>query len=298
MKLDDCCTCRHSRDDHQRGTGHCLDLDDDCDGPDNPDSYLDDAGDSEKRKRRRAAIPSESGNDSGRLCTVQESPPSRPAEAPREPGPSTAIEPRWRVGRTLGRTLYRDGVCVGIVDTPEIAAEIVAACNAARTQREKVGASQTPAKPPCDHPDCFVCGGTGSPPPATTEPDEAMRIAKRLVVEVNVCPDADKFAAQIRALEKAAEARVTAAWQADVDRRESAFAKERLGYLRDRDENIAKAEARGEMNGRREALEEAAGLCDGYGREGDRLYKEFACETADELSARIRALAAKPKEGE
>jgi hypothetical protein len=36
----------------------------------------------------------------------------------------------WRVGTKLGRTLYRDEVFVGTVDTPEIAAEIVAAMNA------------------------------------------------------------------------------------------------------------------------------------------------------------------------
>lgn len=36
---------------------------------------------------------------------------------------------RWRTGNKLGRTLYRDEVCVGIVDTPEIAAELVAAAN-------------------------------------------------------------------------------------------------------------------------------------------------------------------------
>jgi hypothetical protein len=33
----------------------------------------------------------------------------------------------WRTGKKLGRTLYRDEVCVGIVDTPEIANEIVGA---------------------------------------------------------------------------------------------------------------------------------------------------------------------------
>jgi hypothetical protein len=37
----------------------------------------------------------------------------------------------WRVGTKLGRTLYRDEVFVGVVDTPEIAAEIVAAMNGA-----------------------------------------------------------------------------------------------------------------------------------------------------------------------
>ena len=38
---------------------------------------------------------------------------------------------RWRVGRKLGRTLYKDDRCVGMVDTPELAAEIVAAMNEA-----------------------------------------------------------------------------------------------------------------------------------------------------------------------
>ena len=51
-------------------------------------------------------------------------------------------EPRWRVGRTLGRTLYRDGRCVGMVDTPELAAEIVAALNgAAPNDREAIAKS-------------------------------------------------------------------------------------------------------------------------------------------------------------
>jgi len=45
----------------------------------------------------------------------------------------------WRVGRKLGRTLYRDEVCVGMVDTPEIALAIVHAMN----EREKM---------------CSVCG--------------------------------------------------------------------------------------------------------------------------------------------
>ncbi len=35
----------------------------------------------------------------------------------------------WRVGRTLGRTLYVDDQCVGMVDTPQIAAAIVEAMN-------------------------------------------------------------------------------------------------------------------------------------------------------------------------
>ncbi len=36
---------------------------------------------------------------------------------------------KWRVGRKLGRTLYRGDECVGMVDTPEIAAQIVKAMN-------------------------------------------------------------------------------------------------------------------------------------------------------------------------
>lgn len=41
-------------------------------------------------------------------------------------GPSP---PQWRVGKTLGRTLYLDDKCVGMVDTPEIANLIVKAMN-------------------------------------------------------------------------------------------------------------------------------------------------------------------------
>jgi len=36
---------------------------------------------------------------------------------------------RWRVGRKLGRTLYLDDQCVGMVDTSAIAAEIVTRMN-------------------------------------------------------------------------------------------------------------------------------------------------------------------------
>ncbi len=38
--------------------------------------------------------------------------------------------PAWHRGRKVGRTLYRDDVLVGLVDTPELAAAIVAAMNA------------------------------------------------------------------------------------------------------------------------------------------------------------------------
>lgn len=36
----------------------------------------------------------------------------------------------WRQGNKLGRTLYIDNVCIGMVDTPAIAKSIVAAMNA------------------------------------------------------------------------------------------------------------------------------------------------------------------------
>jgi hypothetical protein len=41
----------------------------------------------------------------------------------------------WRVGKKLGRTLYRNDVCVGFVDTPAIAAEIVSGMNAGSPTR-------------------------------------------------------------------------------------------------------------------------------------------------------------------
>lgn len=48
----------------------------------------------------------------------------------------------WRVGRKLGRTLYKRDVCVGLVDTPGLALEIVEAMNrgsaAAPVERQPV----------------------------------------------------------------------------------------------------------------------------------------------------------------
>jgi hypothetical protein len=41
---------------------------------------------------------------------------------------------RWRVGRKLGRTLYVDDVCVGMVDTASLAEEIVGAMNGTPTE--------------------------------------------------------------------------------------------------------------------------------------------------------------------
>lgn len=42
----------------------------------------------------------------------------------------------WRTGRTIARNLYRNDVYVGVVDTPELAAEIVAAMNGQRPNKE------------------------------------------------------------------------------------------------------------------------------------------------------------------
>lgn len=42
---------------------------------------------------------------------------------------SAVAKPKWRVGRKLGRTLYVDDQCVGMVDDESIAADIVNAMN-------------------------------------------------------------------------------------------------------------------------------------------------------------------------
>ncbi len=54
------------------------------------------------------------------------------AERPRHRHSSVLLSPRgrvsrpaWRVGRTLGRTLYLDGVCIGMLDDPRLAALVV-----------------------------------------------------------------------------------------------------------------------------------------------------------------------------
>lgn len=52
----------------------------------------------------------------------------------------------WRVGTKLGRTLYRDEVCVGMVDTPELAAELVEAINAAPVRTEAEGGIHVPVR--------------------------------------------------------------------------------------------------------------------------------------------------------
>jgi hypothetical protein len=50
------------------------------------------------------------------------------------PTPSAQKAPEkgvWRTGRKLGRTLYHDDTCVGMLDTPDIAARVAAALNRA-----------------------------------------------------------------------------------------------------------------------------------------------------------------------
>jgi hypothetical protein len=54
---------------------------------------------------------------------------------------------RWRVGRTLGRTLYVGDKCIGMVDTPAIAEDIVDRMNAA-DERHQVAVVNAGAEPP------------------------------------------------------------------------------------------------------------------------------------------------------
>src|ERR1700685_3701975 len=53
----------------------------------------------------------------------------------------------WRVGRKLGRTLYKDDQCVGMFDTPELAAEIVRAMNLIETHRVGYTVDDSPEAP-------------------------------------------------------------------------------------------------------------------------------------------------------
>lgn len=49
----------------------------------------------------------------------------------------------WRTGSKLGRTIYRDGVLVGMVDVPDVGAEIVATMNDAGKARAELEALRT-----------------------------------------------------------------------------------------------------------------------------------------------------------
>jgi hypothetical protein len=65
----------------------------------------------------------------------------------------------WRVGRKLGRTIYKDDVCVGMVDTPAIAERIVTAMNAAEPSTH---ASETRVPRSDPHADTCECGSRGT----------------------------------------------------------------------------------------------------------------------------------------
>ena len=122
---------------------------------------------------------------------------------------------RWRVGRKLGRTLYRDDVCVGMVDSTELAATIVKAMNAKATARarmealgmkepneelqrenlrENLGTIETPKGDSADEPhikhSCALCGLTWQsatrPRSAVTEPAGEVPVANRTAGPVTV----------------------------------------------------------------------------------------------------------------
>jgi hypothetical protein len=82
--------------------------------------------------------------------------------------------PKWRVGRKLGRTLYKEDACVGMVDTPELATEIVARMNEiARPSRglacetclgARVICYRDMKAVPCHMPNELQCPNTGHHP--------------------------------------------------------------------------------------------------------------------------------------
>jgi hypothetical protein len=75
----------------------------------------------------------------------------------------------WRVGVKLGRTLYKDDVCVGMVDTPALAEEICARMNEGRAWSPNTDVDTLPL---CDCPEgptlrwdaglCSACGNRTS----------------------------------------------------------------------------------------------------------------------------------------
>ena len=56
-----------------------------------------------------------------------------------------SAEPRWRVGRRLGRTIYLDGLLVGLVDSEHLAQRIVDACNRLEYERNAAVPKASPA---------------------------------------------------------------------------------------------------------------------------------------------------------
>jgi len=74
---------------------------------------------------------------------------------------------KWRTGKKLGRTLYRDGVCVGMVDSSLVAEEIVVGLNACdevvaavarfvAVQEGWLHADELPVKVPADWAEAYI----------------------------------------------------------------------------------------------------------------------------------------------
>ena len=96
-----------------------------------------------------------------------------PQPAP-EPDPYDGPVPAWRVGRSVGRTIYRmvgweaskADVLIGVMDTPELAAQVVEAVNAQRVNLEHAGGNAEDC-PICrwrrDLTSPFICTGDDAP---------------------------------------------------------------------------------------------------------------------------------------
>lgn len=130
----------------------------------------------------------------GVIAAAEPDRPVQPKPVPRGPA--------WRVGRKLGRTLYRGEQCVGMVDTPELAWEIVRAMSGCGAPYETSGPSPASAR--------TADAGTLSPQPAvgpeavsreavagaSTVDDEAMGIARQWAA---VTTEQEELLKQIRA---------------------------------------------------------------------------------------------------
>jgi hypothetical protein len=74
---------------------------------------------------------------------------------------------KWRAGRKVGRTLYLNDALMGVLDTPELAAQVVAALNGMATdtggeaQADAIKAAVAPHVCKCSNGPCPKCGGHG-----------------------------------------------------------------------------------------------------------------------------------------
>jgi hypothetical protein len=85
------------------------------------------------------------------------------------PVPDGLPMPLWRVGRSVGRTVYRmvgpnaskDDVLIGMMDTPELAKQVVEAVNAMRTRLKHGGGNGEDCPICCWRKDLypFICAG-------------------------------------------------------------------------------------------------------------------------------------------